>query len=122
MSKFKQNTIEKVKVIFRKFPDGEIIALFPELPGDMKVGHCLSYLHNGQHGCADTSIYYNTKSCHVQQYYDLMMELLRIGYSLQIVSRFSYQMDQKRIAEIRQMNANYNKIPSDNVEDYAPEK
>jgi len=92
---------EKVKVIFRKFPDGEIIALFPELPGDMKVNHCLSYLHIGQHGCADTSIYYDTKKAVCNDTLKLINELTAIGYNLTVVSRFSYQMDQKRIAALR---------------------
>ena len=40
---------EKTKVIFRKFIGGDVIALFPELPGDNSVLNCLNYMHNGQH-------------------------------------------------------------------------
>ena len=111
MAKLKQlaqEIAEKgTKVIFRKFPDGEIIALFPELPGDMKVNHCLSYLHIGQHGCADTAIYYDTKPIKFADIEGqnatnfLCRELTAIGYNLTVVSRFSYQMDQKRIAALR---------------------
>lgn len=38
-------------VVFRKWPAGDILALFPTL--DEGRGHCLSYAHIGQHGAAD---------------------------------------------------------------------
>ena len=48
-----QQDQHKTKVIFRKLKDGDIIALFPELPGDMNPYHtCESYMHVGQHGAA----------------------------------------------------------------------
>lgn len=106
LSKLDATIQEKTKVIFRKFPDGEVIALFSELPGDMKVSHCLSYLHIGQHDCADTSIYYDTKPIKFADIEGqnainfLWRELRSIGYNLTVVSRFSYQMDQKRIAAL----------------------
>ena len=111
---------EKTKVIFRKFPDGEVIALFPELPGDSDILNCLNYMHIGQHGNGEALLI--GKPAKPEEYKELFDELTAIGYNLTVVSRFSYQMDQRRIAAIRQMNENYNKVPSDNVDDYAPDK
>lgn len=39
------------KVIFRKFRDGSVIALFPNIPWDNN-GNIASYMHVGQHGGA----------------------------------------------------------------------
>lgn len=104
MAKLKQlaqEIAEKgTKVIFRKFPDGEIIALFPELPGDNCVLNCLNYIHNGQHGSGKATCE-GTKPASLNESLPLMRELTAIGYNLTVVSRFSYQMDQKRIAAIR---------------------
>jgi len=103
LSKLDATIQEKTKVIFRKFPDGEVIALFPELPGDNDVRNCLSYQHIGQHGKAEASLHY-TKPADYNQDVDavkLWNELTAIGYNLTVVTRFSYQMDRKRIAAIR---------------------
>lgn len=101
MGKIKQNNIDITKVIFRKFKDGEVIALFPELPGSMSLSHCQSYMHIGQHGTSSTSIYYDTKPVKPIDYMCLKTELWSLGYRVKVVSRFSYQMDQKRSAAIR---------------------
>lgn len=77
------------KVIFRQFPDGEVIALFPELPGTIDPNTCLSYMHYGQHGSADTGIVRNTYPCDPQDYESLLKELVSIGYNLKIVKRFA---------------------------------
>jgi hypothetical protein len=45
---------ETVEVIFRKYPGGDVIALFPCLPGTVgNPNHCESFMHMGQHGAAD---------------------------------------------------------------------
>ena len=67
-------------VIFRKFKDGEIIALFPTLPGDWLMCTCLSYLHVGQHGPADLGIIRDTSPAAPEEYKDLLAELVSIGY------------------------------------------
>lgn len=104
MSKMKRllETIKdcKTKVIFRKFPDGEVIALFPELPGDNSVLNCLNYMHNGQHGSGKATLE-GTKPVDKDWNGTLKHELTAIGYNLTVVSRISYQMDQKRIAALR---------------------
>ena len=41
------------RVVFRQFGDGEVVALFPDEPGDCAGHTCMSYMHVGQHGAAD---------------------------------------------------------------------
>lgn len=103
MSKMKRllETIqeEKTKVIFRKFPDGEVIAFFPELPGTNNACTCLNYMSIGQHGTGPATCE-GTKWTTPNEYWNLYIELLRIGYSLTVVSRFTRQMCHKRIASL----------------------
>jgi hypothetical protein len=100
MGKFKKldTTLQEkpVKVIFRKFKNGEIIALFPELPGSNKPSECLSYLHIGQHGSASIFLYTDCKLAKPEEYEELYNELIAIGYKLQIVKRITRLMDLER--------------------------
>ncbi len=73
----------KYKVVFRKFNDGQVIALFPELPCDNR-GNITSYMHIGQHAPASRFIVHDTKPANPEEYADLHAELLRIGYDLEI--------------------------------------
>lgn len=92
----------KTKVVFRKFKgnkfedDGEIIALFPEEPADRTGMSCVSYMHNGQHGAADTPPD-NTVLATPEEYADLKAELENFfGYELEIVKRITNAMTTKR--------------------------
>ena len=79
------------KVIFRKFKEGDIIALFPELPGTNDPYTCESYMHVGQHSSASIDIVSITKPAKPDEYADLLAELKRIGYDdLRIAKRFTY--------------------------------
>lgn len=82
----------ETKVIFRKWPDGDILALFPEVPADIVGGLCSSYEHCGQHGGAD---YFHcitkTKPALPSEYEVLKVELETIGYCLNIVIRSTSQ-------------------------------
>ncbi|MCK5608450.1 hypothetical protein KAR91_41600 [Candidatus Pacearchaeota archaeon] len=79
-------TAEQTRVVFRKFKEGDIIALFPELSeGGAGVE---SYMHVGQHSSAD----YNgcismTKPAAPEEYKALAIELESIGYNLLIRKR-----------------------------------
>jgi hypothetical protein len=76
---------EITKVIFRKFSDGEIIALFPELPEhDYLIS---SYMHVGQHSAASKGLVQTTKLATETEYYELYQELLSLGYMLKIVKK-----------------------------------
>jgi hypothetical protein len=76
-------------VIFRKFPDGDVIALFPCLPAEC-LDHwpCQSYMRVGQHGAADPCIVHDTRPAKPRDYAALKAELERIGYRLAIRRRF----------------------------------
>ena len=78
-------------VIFRKFKTGEVLALFPTLPGTNDPHTCQSYQHIGQHGAASADCSY-TKPATPAEYADLLRELVSIGYDdLKIVKRFTRQ-------------------------------
>ena len=74
---------DRALTIFRKYKDGEIIALFPEI--DNGYGQCMSYLHVGQHGGAYYDlVVYSTTPATPEEYTDLKTELESIGYILKI--------------------------------------
>lgn len=78
-----------MKVIFRKFKQGDdIIALFPEQVNraNLMVG---SYMHVGQHSDADyAGVIVATTPAKESEYADLLAELKSIGYDdLQIMKR-----------------------------------
>lgn len=88
---------EKTKVIFRKFKDGDIIALFPQIAGNVLGYDCLSYMHTGQHGAASPGLVSTTKPATDLEYAVLEEELTQqIGYNLKICKRFTYKDFQKR--------------------------
>jgi hypothetical protein len=91
------------KVIFRKFPDGEIIALFPEIVADCFLGNCLSYMHIGQHSVASTGLIAVTMLASPEEYTDLKRELESIGYDLHICKRQSYRMFQTRLIKFKRI-------------------
>lgn len=87
----------KTKVIFRKFPEGDILALFPEISADFQPYHCLSYMHIGQHSAADiNAMVINSKLATPTEYADLKAELESIGYNLHVCKRYTYAMFQNR--------------------------
>lgn len=78
----------KTIVIFRKFKDGEVIALFPAEEWDHK-GNCASYIHVGQHGAADYCLLLQTtRLAKPSEYEALRKELESIGYNLDIKSKY----------------------------------
>lgn len=85
-----------LKVIVREFDNGELIALFPEQPGDNRPLHtCLSYMTVGQHGAASVDIVKNTKPAKNPS--KMLWELDAIGYkNLRTAKRFSFKDYKKR--------------------------
>lgn len=63
------------KVVFRRFPDGEIIALFPEFTN--KFNRTVTdYMHIGQHGESDYNFVIGaTKPAKESEYTELLEEL-----------------------------------------------
>ena len=71
------------KVMFRKFGNGEVIALFPEMPFDLN-GNITSYMHVGQHGAASIDLCNSLSPASEDEYHDLYDELVQIGYDLEL--------------------------------------
>ena len=72
--------IVKVKVKFRKFEDGEVIALFPEEKWNEDT--IASYLHVGQHGGASPELVNDLKPATKKEYAELKAELESLGYEV----------------------------------------
>jgi len=93
--------VEKTKVIFRQFIiGGEIIALFPEICGDITGYLCSSYMKCGQHGAASPNIVGDTIPAKLEDgaCKKLIKELTDLGYNLEIIKRFRYTHQQTRMA------------------------
>jgi hypothetical protein len=91
MEKIKQKDNYKTKVVFRKFKNGEIIALFPYEIINRKW-NCNSYMHLGQHGEADYhGLITVAKLAKENEYIELKNELESIGYNLDIVEKVNYK-------------------------------
>ena len=77
------------RVIFRKYPDGEIIALFPDEPWYSGYGLITSYMHDGQHsGAWYKGVIADTKPAKPSEYMPLFDELVATGYNnLEIAKR-----------------------------------
>lgn len=89
------------RVIFRVLRDGgDVIALFPELPGDGNpYVTCLSYQHVGQHGAACVNLIpAYTRPASFDEYAPLLKELAALGYSVKIAHRRSRLDEHKRAA------------------------
>lgn len=85
-------------VLVRKWRDnGDVIALFPELPSDY-LGHFVdSYMHVGQHGGADYhGVIQATTAATAEDAADLIRELERIGYRLKVIKRASRRVHEAR--------------------------
>ena len=81
-----------VPVIFRCWPNGDVLALFPTWPHDYAGTLCTSYAHVGQHGAADYEhVLSRTRPASPDQYASLLQELRVIGYdNLQVYRRASH--------------------------------
>ena len=86
---------EQVKVIFRKFPEGDVIALFPEQ--DQGRGLIGSYMTIGQHSDASKSLITDLEPASKEEYAKLAAELERIGYDIVI----SESVNELTIADVK---------------------
>jgi hypothetical protein len=84
-------------VVFRKWKNGSLIALFPELPADIHGRYCDAFEHVGQHGGADYfGVIQQTKPCSLDDATDLITELRTIGYELKPIRRTSHVHHERR--------------------------
>ncbi len=96
----KDGKVKNEPVIFRKYPDGDIIALFPIIAVDTIGYNCESYMHVGQHGAANPRIVVSqTKLAKPKEYRVLKKELeCQVGYHLKVIQRFRYKHQEIRMA------------------------
>ncbi len=89
--------MDKTKVIFRKYKDGDVIAIFPEELGASSAFTCSSYQSTGQHGAADPMLVIETtKPASTEESQPLQKELESIGYELKVIKRNRYEFYQTR--------------------------
>ena len=77
--------MDKVKVIFRKNKNNDVIAFFPE--ARVNYGNIMSYMHIGQHGEASLEFYLTTRKANENEYADLFAELRGIYDDCQLVAK-----------------------------------
>lgn len=107
---------EQIPVVFRKWKDGDVIALFPSLnheSGDCNYGYIMSYMQIGQHSEACPTLVYETKLATEEEYAPLLTELKRIGYKgLVVKKKLNYhanlQRKRERIKALKLKKANEN--------------
>ena len=75
--------MDKVKVIFRKDREGNIIAFLPELR--VNRGNIMSYMHTGQHSEASYEFYLTTRKANKNEYTDLFAALRNIYDDCELV-------------------------------------
>jgi hypothetical protein len=89
--------METTIVIFRADRDGIVFALMPELPADNHGIYCTAYQHIGQHCSAD---YFGciqfSRPASPDEYADLLTELERRGYHVDVRSRATSVMHERR--------------------------
>lgn len=88
-----QNDTYKTRVCFRAFPDGDIIALFPDEITDCIRHFCTSYQHIGQHSDASYDLIHSLRHADPTEYAELYAELTAIGYDLEIDDRYPIGYD-----------------------------
>ena len=99
-----KTTDPRTDVIFRKFKNGDIIALFPYDIESYK-GDCLSYEHLGQHSNADYwGCVAKSKPARLSEYTPLMQELVSIGYELQVRQKVNTRKVNDAIIAFRKKN------------------
>ena len=103
-------------VVFRKFPEGDLIAIFPNQPEGPDTVN--SYQTNGQHGEASLALIHELEPATPQEHGDLAAELGRIGYNITVILD-GHSNDQDPTSDLRQSsnNANYSNDDNDD-EDY----
>ena len=77
------------RVVFRRFKEGEIIALFPYMRWNAHGNAVTSYMHTGQHAAADyAGVIAGTSPATGEEYRELLAELKSVGYdNLHILKR-----------------------------------
>ncbi|QBX06479.1 hypothetical protein H1O16_gp066 [Burkholderia phage BcepSaruman] len=67
-----------LRVVFRKFREGYVIAFFCNSAKDCNPGNVMSYMHTGQHGEVSRSLGRDLKLATPEEYAPLLAELRRV--------------------------------------------
>ena len=68
-------------VVFRRYKEGDVVALFPDIPFDPE-GNIASYSHIGQHAAANyDKVLEETVAARREEYRHLKKELEKAGYT-----------------------------------------
>lgn len=95
---------EQTPVVFRVFPEGDAIALFPADAGGSSYGDCTCYQHVGQHGTADYQhVIGITRPARPEEYADLLAELRQVGYTPKVYRRQQPAHHRSRMDEHRRL-------------------
>ena len=99
-------------IIFRKWKDADVIAIFPTILGTMDAYTCQMYEHVGQHGAGDPiGVIGKTSPAKPREYSALLKELHQRGYrGLKIYDRYQHKWTNDRIQELRRINTKAGKI------------
>jgi hypothetical protein len=82
-----EKEMNKINVAFRKFEDGEVIAIFLNIypvAKDSKA-EVMSYMHMGQHGMCMECLVNELEKASKEEYTPLKKELEMIGYSVNVL-------------------------------------
>lgn len=76
----------KINVDFRKFENGEVIAIFVDKEYKKKSnGYYMSYMHIGQHGDCDPNLLNELEKANKDEYNSLKKELESLGYIVNVI-------------------------------------
>ena len=78
----------KTNVVFKKFADGDVIALFPDYKCQEMHGETMidSYMHEGQHSHSHIDLLEELEDATTTEYKELFEELTNlIGYELNVI-------------------------------------
>lgn len=75
--------IQSIDVCFRKFPEGDVIAIFPQI--EERYGMFESYQHFGQHGPCSKELLCELKTATPAEYKELLCELKMFYPNLKVV-------------------------------------
>lgn len=94
-----------VRVLFRVDQDnGEIVAVFPDIPGTNDPYQMLCYAHVGQHNACSMDWFYEyTEKAKEGEYQPLKKELELLGYNLAIRSRMTQRMLENRKKALKEI-------------------
>jgi hypothetical protein len=74
------------RVVFRKFKDGDVIAIFPDIKESGK--YVASYMHLGQHGACCSSLIDELEKPTLEEWKPLHEELIKIGYNDLVIQNY----------------------------------